>query len=143
MANRDPKNQFGKDSQPIKRRGKSERTKILEAMKRQSKSEECFYDYLVKRAFNPEDTFGAPELLKRLAPLPKATLPLVEFEFDESLTPAKQGAQVLKAAALKQIPPDVAQSFIASIASMLKIDEITQIKDEIEEIKRLMGDSDV
>ena len=141
MANRDPKNQFDKDSQPRKRRGKSERTKILEAMERKGKSEEGFYDYLVARAFNPEDAFGAPELLKRIAPLPKATLPLVEFDFDASATPSIQGSQVLKAAASKRIPPDVAQSFIASIASMLKIDEITAIKDEIEEIKRLMEEN--
>lgn len=141
MANKDPKNQFDKESQPKKRRGKSERTKIIEAMVRQGKTEEGFYDYLVNRAFNPEDTFGAPELLKRIAPLPKATLPLVEFDFDTSLPLSKQGGQVLKAAASKQIPPDVAQSFISSIASMLKIDEITQIKDEIEEIKKLMGES--
>jgi len=130
-----------KKGDKLRVRGKSERTKIIEAMKRKGKTEGDFYDYLVVRAFDVEDSFGAPELLKRMAPLPKATLPLVEFEFDETLPPAKQGAQVLKAAALKQIPPDVAQSFIASIASMLKIDEITAIKDEIEEIKKLIGES--
>ena len=130
-----------KKGDQLRVRGKSERTKIIEAMKRKGKTEGDFYDYLVVRAFDVEDSFGAPELLKRMAPLPKATLPLVEFEFDETLPPAKQGAQVLKAAALKQIPPDVAQSFIASIASMLKIDEITAIKDEIEEIKKLIGES--
>ena len=46
---------FGKGKQPSKRRGKSERTKILEAMSRAGKTEEGFYDELVARAENPDD----------------------------------------------------------------------------------------
>jgi len=143
MANSNPENKFGKDKQPKNRRGKAERTKILEAMKRQSRTEDSFYDYLVTRAFNPEDTFGAPELLKRLYPIPKATLPLVEFEFDENAIPAVQASQIMKASSMGKIAPDVANTFISSIASMLKIEEVTEIKKEIEQIKEKLGLSDV
>ncbi len=139
MANSNPENQFGKDKQPRKRRGKAERTKIIEAMQRQSKTEEDFYDYLVTRAFNPEDNFGAPELLKRLYPIPKATLPLVEFEFDDKATPAIQAAQIMKASSDGKVAPDVANMFISSIASMLKIEEVTEIQKRLEEIEKLMG----
>lgn len=128
---------FTSELQPTGRRprGKAERTKILDAMKRESKSEEDFYDLLVRRAFNPDDSFGAPELLKRLAPLSKATMPLVEFDFDSSATPSEQASQILDAAASGQIPPDIAQTFINAIASMLKIDEITELQKRLESIE--------
>lgn len=137
MANKNPDNKFNEDNQPRKRRGKAERTKILAAMERQSKTEEDFYDYLVTRAFNPEDTFGAPELLKRLYPIPKATLPMVEFEFDESATMAKQAAQIMKAASDGLLAPDVANVFVGSIASMLKITEVTDLEDRIKNLEDL------
>ena len=135
------KHEFSSDNQPAKRngRGKSERTKILEAMKRGNQSEESFYDHLVTRAFNAEDNFGAPELLRRLAPLSKSTLPLIEFEFDEDATPKIQSSQVLKAAADGVIPPDIAQVFITSIASMLKIDEVTELQKRLEAIEISLG----
>ena len=135
MGNKNPDNQFGKDKQPHKRRGKAERTKIIEAMARQSKTEEDFYDYLVTRAFNPEDNFGAPELLKRLYPIPKATLPMVEFEFDESASLSVQASQIMKASSSGKIAPDVAGTFIASIASMLKITEITDLEERIKALE--------
>jgi len=135
MGNKNPKNQFGKDKQPVKRRGKAERTKIIEAMARQSKTEEDFYDYLVTRAFNPEDNFGAPELLKRLYPIPKATLPMVEFDFDEKASLSVQASQIMKASSSGKIAPDVAGTFIASIASMLKITEITDLEERIKALE--------
>lgn len=129
---------FSKDYQP-KGRGKSERTKILEAMKSEGTSEEEFYQLLVRRALNPEDNFGAPELLKRMAPLAKATLPLVEFPFDEDAKPSSQAAQILDAASNGMIPPDVAQSFISSVSSMLKIDEVTELQKRLEAIEQSLG----
>lgn len=139
MANNNPENQFGKDKQPKNRRGKAERTKILEAMARQSKTEEEFYDYLVTRAFNPEDNFGAPELLKRLYPIPKATMPMVDFEFDENASPNVQASQVMKAVSDGLIAPDSGQMFISSIASMLKIEEVTEIKDRLDKIEEALN----
>ncbi len=136
------KTSFDKERQPRKRRGPSERTKIMAAMERKSKDEEGFYDLLVQRAFNPEDNFAFKELLTRLYPIPKQTMPMIEFEFNEEADPHVQASQIMKAASSGHIPPDVAGAFISSIASMLKIEEITKIKDEIEEIKRLMGESD-
>lgn len=133
---------FDEDNQPKERkpRGKSERTKILEAMKRCEKTEDGFYDLLVERAHDKTDSFGFTELLKRISPIPKQTLPKVEFEFDDKAIPAVQAAQVLKAASDGQIAPDIANQFISSIASMLKIEEVTIIRKEIDEIKALLDE---
>jgi hypothetical protein len=132
---------FSSKNQPEgrKKRGKSERTKILDAMKRAGSSEEAFYDLLVKRALNPDDAFGMGELLKRIAPMPKATMPLVEFEFDEKAKPIDQAAQIMKASAEGLIPPDVANIFVSSVASMLKIEEITELQKRIESIEEQLG----
>lgn len=135
MGNKNPENQFGKDKQPTKRRGKAERTKIIEAMARQSKTEEDFYDYLVTRAFNPEDNFGAPELLKRLYPIPKATLPMVEFEFDESAPLPVQASQIMKASSSGKIAPDVAGTYLGAISSMLVIQEKTDLEERIKALE--------
>lgn len=133
---------FGKDKQPEKRRGKAQRTKILEAMEREGVTEEGFYELLVQRAFNPEDNFAFKELLGRLYPVPKQTLPTVEFKFDAKAKPAEQATQILQAASEGIIAPDIAEKFINSVAAMLKIDEITQLRDDVEAIKKMMGEQD-
>lgn len=128
---------FSKEHQPENRRGrgKSERTKLLEAMERESETEDGFYDMLIRRAFNPEDNFAFKEALQRLAPLKKATMPMVEFDFDESAKPHIQAAQVMKAASDGLVPPDIANLFVSSIASMIKIQEITDIDDRLKALE--------
>lgn len=100
-------------------------------MERNLTSEDKFYDALVVRALNPDDTFAASEILKRMSPIRKPTMPEVEFEFDKDAKPHIQAAQVMKAAANGDIPPDVASTFINSIASMMKINEITELEERI------------
>ena len=90
---------FSKTTQPRKGRGKSERTKILEAMQRAGKTEEGFYDYLLIKAFNPDDGFAFKELLSRLSPVPKAVAPIYEFDLPEDAKPHVKADYVLKAIA--------------------------------------------
>lgn len=137
------KTKFSKENQPKNRRGKSERTKLIEAMKRQGKNEEGFYDMLVGRAFNPNDSFAAKEILTRMYPVPKSTMPVVDFKFDETAKPVIQAAQIMKAASSGDLPPDVASTFIAAITNMMKIEEVTDLKDQLAEIKKMLGVSDV
>lgn len=127
---------FGKDKQPSKRRGKSERTKILESFQRLGKTEEGFYDYLVERAYNPDDSFSFKELLTRISPIPKAVAPTVTFDFDEKADLHEQSAQILKAISDGDLPPDLGQGIINGIASMLKIKEVTDIDERLKEMER-------
>ncbi len=136
MANKTPtKTSFSKSNQPKKGRGKSERTKILDAMKRQSKTEDGFYDELVTRAFNPDDNFSFKELLSRMSPIPKATSPLVNFDFDEGAKPHIQSMQALTAVAKGKIPADLAHMFVTSISSMLNIQEKTDFEERLKAIE--------
>tara|TARA_R110002096_G_scaffold218076_2_gene406221 strand:- start:295 stop:717 length:423 start_codon:yes stop_codon:yes gene_type:complete len=130
---------FGKDKQPIKGRGKSERNKILDAMKRAGKNEDDFYDLLVTKATNPEDTFTFKELLSRLSPIPKAVTPLVTFDFPKDAKPHVQAAYVLDAVSTGVIPSDIGNMFIQSIKSMIDIEEYTDLKERIEKLEAVLN----
>ena len=128
---------FSSENQPEKRKGRgpSPRTLILEAMKRAGKTEEGFYDLLFERALDSEDKFALPELLKRLAPIPKATMPMVEFEFDKESTPVQQASQVIDAIAAGHIPADIGKMFVDSLTNMLKISEVTDLEERIKALE--------
>ena len=132
---------FSKENQPEKRksRGKSAKSLVLDALKRASKTEDEFWDLMVQRALADNDPIALKELLVRLSPLQKATLPYIEFDFDKNATPSKQASQILQAASDSIIPPDVAQIFVSSIASMMKIEEVTEIADRLTAIEKELG----
>jgi 2-iminoacetate synthase ThiH len=126
---------FSKSNQPATGRGKSERTKILEAMERASESEDSFYDLLMAKAFNPEDNFTFKELLNRISPIPKSVSPMVEFDFDPKAKPHEQAMQALEAVAIGKIPADLAHMFVTSISSMLNIQEKTDFEERLKAIE--------
>jgi len=135
MANKTPtKTSFTKANQP-KGRGKSERTKILESFERLSKTEDEFYDLLTLKAFDPEDNFSSKELLVRMSPIPKATSPLVNFDFDEKAKPHEQSMQALSAVSEGKIPADLAHMFVTSISAMLNIQEKTDFEERLKAIE--------
>ncbi len=105
-------------------------------MKRQSKTEDGFYDELIIRAFNPEDNFTFKEVLSRLSPIPKAVAPLVQFDFDPNTDLHKQSGQILKAVSDGELPPDLGGSIISGISSMVKIQEVTDIDKRLKEMEQ-------
>lgn len=119
----------------MKGRGKSDRNKILDAMKREGKTEDGFYDLLVEKAFNAEDNFTFNELLKRLSPIAKSVAPMITFEFPAGEKPHIQAAAVIKGISDGNVPPDMGSLLIASIQSMLKIQEVTDLEDRIKVIE--------
>ena len=128
---------FDKDNQPKKRtpRGKSERTKILEAMARAGKTEEGFYDLLIDKAHNPEDSFTFGELLKRLSPVSKSVAPMIKFNMPEDAKPHEKASYVIQAIANGEIPADLGGIVISGITSMLKIQELTDFEDRLKAIE--------
>lgn len=128
---------FGKGQN--NKRGKAERTKILEALKRKGITEEGFYDLLVERAIDPEDNFALKEVLSRFSPLKKAVLPDIEFDFNKAGTPVEQVGQILSAISEAKIPPDVGISIISAIKAAIDIEESTELKTRIAEIEKLIG----
>ena len=137
-------------------RGKGKQTLILEAIRdaavlsldensTRDESEKAIFKFMAEAAFNPTvDTalmanFCLGQIMKKGWPDVKSVMPCVEFEFDENATPALQASQVMRAASDGLIPPDIANTFISSIASMLKIDEVTELQSRLEAIERSLG----
>ncbi len=134
-------------------RGRSNRTKLLEAIREESligltpsstqdEAEKAHFLHIAKRAYDGIDDKDSGMLLKHLGdkcwPNLKPTMENVNFDFDPSATPSVQSQQVLKAAADGIIPPDIASVFIGSIASMLKIEEVTEIKERLDKLEELL-----
>ena len=135
------KTSFDKEKQPKKRtpRGKSERTKILDAMKRQTRTEEGFYDELITRAFNPDDNFTFKELLNRMSPMPKAVNPLYNFDLPLRSLPHEKASFILDAIASGVIPSDVGNHCIQAIKAMIDIEEYTDLKERLIKLEETLN----
>lgn len=120
-------------------RGKAERTKILEALKRASTTEEGFYDLLIKRALDPDDSFALREVLARFSPIKKAVLPDAEFEFNKDGSPVQQVAQILDAISNGQVAPDVGATIINAVKNAIDIEVNTEIKARIESLEKALN----
>lgn len=132
-----PKHEYSKDNQPKKRksRGEGEKTKILNALKRNGIDEDGFYDLVVERAINGDDNFALDSVMKRIAPIRKSVMPSVEFEFNKKGTPAEQVGQILDAISDSSVPPDVGNMIIGSIKNAVEIEANTDLKARIEAIE--------
>ena len=133
--------EFSSENQPKNRKGRgpSERTKILEAMKRKGITEDGFYDLLVERSLSPDDSFALKELLSRFSPLKKSVMPDVEFEFNKEGTPVQQVSQLLDAISQSKVPPDVGVMLITAIKNAIDIEVNTELKERIEKLEAMIG----
>ncbi|MEH6451204.1 MAG: hypothetical protein V7765_21240 [Oleispira sp.] len=148
---------FNKDNQPSPEnrtpRGKSKKTLMLDAIRQHcgvdgKPGNEMDYLLDVIKASLGDPLSDPPILpnptlmtivMSRIEPPLKSTSPLVEFEFSAKATPSEQASQVLTAAAKGEIPPDIAHTFVSAIASMLKIDEVTELQKRLESLEKAMG----
>ena len=132
---------FSEVNQPAvkKGRGKSEKTKFMEALKKKGKTEEGFYELCIERAFDPDDNFAFKEVLSRLSPLSKSVAPTIEFDFPQDAKPHVQAAAVMKGIADGVIPPDIGAQFVSSIKSMIDIEEYTDLKERIEKLEATLN----
>lgn len=141
----------------LKPRGKGKQTIILEAVREaallgltgessKQDAEKAVFRFMAEAAFKPiADTaamssFCLGQLMKKGWPDVKSVMPCVEFEFTENAAPSVQASQVMKAASDGLIPPDIANMFISSIASMLKISEVTELEERIKSLEVKLDD---
>ncbi|MCP4237887.1 MAG: hypothetical protein GY770_30685 [Aestuariibacter sp.] len=148
-----PKHEYSKDNQPDKKarkeRGKGKKTLMLDAIRSHCKSgDEKEYLIAVVEASLGDPLADPPVLpnpalmaivMNRIEPPLKSTSPMVEFEFSEKATPSQQASQVLKAASLGLIPPDIMATFVTGISSVMKIDEVTELQSRIEALEKVMN----
>ena len=137
-------------------RGRSNKTLILEMFREKahldltdkstkSDAEKAFFHNVAITAFNLEDQ-NRGMCLKLLCDKGWASVKPssehVSFDFDEDADVYKQSAQILKAISTGHIPPDIGNSLIQSISTMMNIEVNTLIKDRIDKIEKvLLGES--
>jgi len=73
-----------------------------------------------------------------LGQVDKPSIPL-EFDLTPNSSPVEQAAQILDQTSKGLISPDIAQQLINSIASTMRIKEVTEIAERLEEIEKMMG----
>ena len=134
-------------------RGRSNKSLILEALRRESfedltesssneESTVAFFQHIIRRARSGEADKDSGMLLKWLGDKGWASLKpvmgAVEFDFDVNATESEQAKQILKAASEGHITPDVAQMFVNMMTGMLKIEEVTEIKQQLAELQEVV-----
>jgi hypothetical protein len=150
---------FTKENQPHpsgKIRGKDKRTLILDAIRKKSlldlnkdstihEAEEAFFGHIAKRALDPADD-NSPMFTRLLADKGwssvKPSYEMVNFEFNKDASVYEQAAQVIEAVSQGDIAPDIASNIISSISAMVKIQEVTELTQQLEDIKKHLGLSD-
>jgi hypothetical protein len=135
---------FTKDYQPPGERKSVPRfrTLMLNALKERGVDEQGFVALLVSKALDGEGNNGVyiSELLKRYAPVTKATLEPVDIaNFPQDGTPLQKAEAVYNAMAAGEIPPDVGQIFIDSISKLLAIEEITELKTRLDKLEAIVN----
>lgn len=137
-------------------RGKGSKTLILESIKEKAllelgedstkqEVEKAVFGFLAEAAFNPSpDTAVVSNtslsmLMKKGWPDVKATMPLCEFNFNPEGTPVDKATDILEAISNGELPADIGLSLISAMASVIKIEEITTLKDDMELIKEQLG----
>lgn len=142
---------FSKDRQPAKRRGPSKRTLMIDAIKSKCGSEKEFLERVVEigmgappSAENPDGLAPNPQVLslalQRLEPALKPVQPAVTFELSEDANPHEQAKQVMQAASKGEISPEVAKIFLDGLGMMLKIEEVTELKDRLERLEASLAE---
>ncbi|AMM14231.1 hypothetical protein AX768_09125 [Burkholderia sp. PAMC 28687] len=140
-ASGNPATQFSKDRQPTKRRGKDTRTKILDAIKKETKlTEDLFYREVSKRAITNNDVVMMKELLMRVAPVSKPVAPDVRFDFPESGSPVEQVDAIMKAVSEGKVPADVGQMLVNMIRAKLDVLEISELADRLAAIEKQLAE---
>ena len=137
-------------------RGRSKKTLILEMLREESlldlkpkstdeDAEKAFFKHIAKSAFDHEDS-NRGVCLNLLANKGWANLKpsneLIEFDFDVNAKPHIQASQAMNAAANGVIPPDLARVFVDGIASMLKIQEVTDFEERLAAIEKIQNEQD-
>lgn len=153
MANPKPTKTTLKKGDKLPPRGRAKRTLILDAIIKESlldldksatrdEAEGALFGHMAKRALTIDDQ-NSGMILKILMDKGWASLKsnseLVNFEFSKDAKPHVQAAQVLKAASDGVIPPDIANTFISAIKSMIEIEEYTDLKDRIVKLEAALS----
>ena len=117
--------QFTSDNQP-KGRGKSKKTMIVDALKSRGKTEEGFWELVVDLAIEGDQQMIAL-LSKKLFPDTKATYEKYKISLGDGDKRIDRAEAIMNAAMTANIPIDIAERFLNSLADVAKIEEVDSI----------------
>lgn len=153
-------NQFGNRPQPEsknKEGSRNKRTLMLEALHREvvdefgetfesrEAAELAFMQLLVRRSQDPKDKASlmfSKEILDRLCPTDKATLPTYTFALDEAASPSEKIEAVAVAVSRGEIPPDVGNIMVNMISAGVKVEETTELMERISRLEQMLLELD-
>ena len=137
-------------------RGKSNKTRILDAIRSESvmelagltgkptrdQAEEAYFSHIARRAFTATDPNSAM-LLKVLGDKGwanlKPTLDPIELDFPIEGTATQKSMAVVNAIATGKIAPDIGQMIIGIIKDSVIIEEGTDLKARIEQLEEIIN----
>jgi len=142
MANTTPTTtSFSADNQPQKRRGKSFKTMVIDALEKHGKTEAEFVELLVQKAIADGGVY-LTELMKRYYPHNKQTYDVIEFEYDSSWTAVQKADRIMVSVSMGHMPPDVGMMLIDGISKSLGIEETTDLAERLAKLEELMNGKD-
>ena len=131
-------------------RGKAKKTLMLDAIRDVCGNENDFLKQVVVIGLGgwtkPDDEDAEPVFqqpnpallslaLSRIEPPLKPVSPSMPFKFNARGKPHKQAVDIIVAMSNAELPVDIGVNLIASIQSMLKIQEVTDFEDRIKAIE--------
>lgn len=150
--------QFTPDNQPVKRRGKSPKTLILEAI-REKALLECDSDtekddverrvfgFMAEAAFRPTEENSMVSntclstLMKKGWPDMKAESARAEFEL-KAEDPYGQGVEILKAVSEGKLTVEQGASLITAVGSLLKVKETQEFDERLAALEKATSEQD-
>lgn len=130
---------FSATNRPKTTRGKSARTRMLEALAATTIKDENgkdipftenrFYQVLANNVLREPGLIMS--VLQRLIPPDRPTLPPISFDFDQTDTPNQRLDKLLAAVAAGTVPPDVADVISKMLTDGAKMKEITEFEDRL------------
>lgn len=136
---------FSSEKQPIKRRprGKDKRTMLLEAISAVTGQDESqFWREAIRRAMDPDDPASSmlmKEVVTRLYPSSKPTMPTIEFDYRKTGTPAEKVEDISNAVADGTLPVDVAKVMVDIIKAGLDIVEVTELAERLAKLEEMLN----
>lgn len=122
------------DTQDINESDYKNRSEYLSAL------EDRFWKHIAIEAATNEK--NGPMLLAKMMDKGWSNMkPVMEsqsFDFNPEGTQAEQARQILEAASRGLLSPDVAKTYLEALASLAKVEEVTEIKRELEEVRAMI-----
>lgn len=134
------KTSFTSENQPKNRktRGKCKRTMIIDALKAQGKTEDQFWEAVVERALSGDDAQMMTLVAKKLFPDTKATYDKYNINIKKGANRLDRAEAILQTALTGDIPIDVAERFLTSLADVAKVEEVDSILERLAVIEEAL-----